>query len=125
MYSYLLLVCGLITNIFPPIGRQYSKIINFPMLGKQEIISEVLSKNMVGITLNGVINLNGTAKYYNNEMQDLIVLSYNLRKTLKMLQVEFDKPQYDNEKDSVLFRLKIRPIFYSKNIVLDRINECK
>jgi hypothetical protein len=120
-----LLAIGIISNIIPPVGRQYSKIITIPVLGKQQIFSEVLSKNTVGIHLKGIVNQNGTAKYLKNEMQELIVLSYNLRKTLKMLGVDFNKPEYDIESDRVIFRLKIKPVFYSKTIVLDRVHDCK
>lgn len=124
MFTNLLLVCGLVTNIFPPVGRQYGKTITIPVLGKQEILSEVLSKNTVGIYLKGIVNKNGTAKYLKNENRELVVLSYNLRKTLNTLQVDFDLPEYDNKRDRVIFRLKIRPLFYNKNIVLDRVYDC-
>ena len=56
MLTNLLLACGLITNIFPPVGRQYGKTITIPVLGKQEILSEVLSKNTVGIYLKGIVS---------------------------------------------------------------------
>ena len=124
MLTNLLLMCGLITNIFPPVGRQYGKIITIPVLGKQEIFSEVLSKNTVGIYLKGIVNQNGTAKYFNNDDRELIVLSYNLRRILKTLKVDFNLPKYNKNRDCVIFRLKIRPLFYNKNIVLDRVYDC-
>lgn len=124
MLINLFLIYALITNNLPPIGRQYTNTISIPVLGKQEIISEVISKNTVAINLKGLVNKNGTAKYLKNDDKELIVLSYNLRKTLKILRVEFGRPEYDNERDKVIFRLKIKPIFYSKNIVLDRMISC-
>ena len=124
MLTNLILVCGLITNIFPPVGRQYGKTITIPVLGNQEIISEVLSKNTVGIYLKGLVNQNGTAKYLQNDDRELVVLSYNLRRTLKTLKVDFNLPEYDEKNDRVIFRLKIRPLFYNKNIVLDRVYDC-
>lgn len=124
MLTNLLLICGLISNRFPPVGRQYAKTITIPLLGKQEIVSEVLSKNSVGVYLNGIVNLNGTAKYFKNDDRELITLSYNLRKTLQTLQVDFNLPEYDSKRDKVVFCLKIRPIFYNKNIVLDRVYNC-
>ena len=125
MFINFLLATGLISNIIPPVGRQYSKIITIPVLGKQQIFSEVLSKNTVGIHLKGIINQNGTAKYLNNHGKELIVLSYNLRKRIKMLGVDFNIPEYDIKRDRVIFCLKIKPLFYSKNIVLNRVNDCK
>ena len=125
MFINFLLATGLISNIIPPVGRQYSKIITIPVLGKQQIFSEVLSKNTVGIHLKGIVNQNGTAKYLNNHGKELIVLSYNLRKRIKMLGVDFNIPEYDIKRDRVIFRLKIKPLFYSKNIVLDRVHDCK
>lgn len=125
MFINFLLATGLISNIIPPVGRQYSKIITIPVLGKQQIFSEVLSKNTVGIHLKGIINQNGTAKYLNNHGKELIVLSYNLRKRIKMLGVDFNIPEYDIKRDRVIFRLKIKPLFYSKNIVLNRVYDCK
>ena len=124
MLTNLLLMCGLITNIFPPVGRQYGKIITIPVLGKQEILSRVISKNTVGIYLKGIVNENGTAKYFNNDDRELIVLSYNLRRILKRLKVDFNLPEYNKNRDCVIFRLKIRPLFYNKNIVLDRVYDC-
>lgn len=123
MLTNLLLICGLITNIFPPVGRQYGKTLTIPVLGNQEIISEVISKNSVGIYLKGIVNQNGTAKYFNNDDKEFIVLSYNLRKTLKKLQVDFYMPEYNSKRDCVIFRLKIRPLFYNKNIILERIQD--
>ncbi len=124
MYISLILITGLISNIFPPVGRQYGKTISIPMLGNQEIHSRVITKNSVDISLKGVVNLNGTAKYLKSEDRELIVLSYNLRKTLRTLQVDFERPEYDSKRDRVIFRLKIRPLFYSKNIILERASTC-
>jgi len=124
MFTNLLLISGLITNIFPPVGRQYGKTITIPVLGKQEIFSEILSKNTVGVYLKGIVNQNGTAKYFKNDDRELVVLSYNLRRTLKTFNIDFNLPEYDSKRDRVIFRLKIRPIFYNKKIVLDRIYEC-
>lgn len=124
MLTNLLLISGLITNIFPPVGRQYGKTITIPVLGKQEIFSEILSKNTVGVYLKGIVNQNGTAKYLNNDEREMVVLSYNLRKTMKMLGVDFNMPEYDIKRDRVIFHLKIKPLFYSKNIVLDRVQDC-
>ena len=124
MYISLILITGLISNIFPPVDREYGKTISIPMLGNQEIHSRVMTKNSVGIRLKGVVNLNGTAKYLKSEDRELIVLSYNLRNTLRILQVDFGRPEYDSERDMVIFRLKIRPLFYSKNIILERVTTC-
>jgi len=124
MYISLILITGLISNIFPPVGREYGKTISIPMLGNQEIHSRVMTKNSVGISLKGIVNLNGTAKYLKSEDQELIVLSYNLRKTLRTLQVDFGRPEYDSKRDRVIFCLKIKPLFYSKNIILERDTTC-
>lgn len=124
MYTILVLITGLISNIFPPVGREYGKTISIPMLGNQEIHSKVITKNSVGISLKGVVNLNGTAKYFKNEDREVIVLSYNLRKTLRTLQVDFGRPEYDSKRDRVIFCLKIKPLFYSKNIILERDTTC-
>lgn len=124
MFINFLLLFGLVSNIIPPVGRQYSKTITIPVLGRQEIVSRVLSKNTVGIHLKGIVNQNGTAKYLNNDEREMVVLSYNLRKTMKMLGVDFNMPEYDIKRDRVIFHLKIKPLFYSKNIVLDRVQDC-
>jgi len=124
MYISLILITGLISNIFPPVGREYGKTISIPMLGNQEIHSRVITKNSVGISLKGIVNLNGTAKYLKSEDRELIVLSYNLRKTVRTLQVDFGRPEYDSKSDRVIFRLKIKPLFYSKNIILERDTTC-
>lgn len=124
MYIILVLVSSLISNVFPPVGREYGKTISIPILGNQEIHSRVMTKNSVGIRLKGIVNLNGTAKYLKSEDRELIVLSYNLRKTLRTLQVDFGRPEYDSKRDRVIFRLKIRPLFYSKNIILERASTC-
>ena len=124
MYIILVLVSSLISNVFPPVGREYGKTISIPILGNQEIHSRVMTKNSVGIRLKGIVNLNGTAKYLKSEDRELIVLSYNLRKTLRTLQVDFGRPEYDSKRDRVIFCLKIRPLFYSKNIILERETTC-
>ena len=124
MYIILVLVSSLISNVFPPVGREYGKTISIPILGNQEIHSRVMTKNSVGIRLKGIVNLNGTAKYLKSEDRELIVLSYNLRKTLRTLQVDFGRPEYDSKRDRVIFRLKIRPLFYSKNNILERETTC-
>ena len=124
MYGFLLLALGLNTKIFPPVGRQYGKIISIPVFGTQKIYSKIVSANTVDIYLKGIINLNGTAKYFNNDDREIVVLSYNLRRTLNTFNIDFNLPEYDSLRDRVTFRLKIRPIFYNKKIVLDRVYEC-
>ena len=124
MYTILVVITGLISNIFPPVGREYGKTISIPMLGNQEIHSRVITKNSVDISLKGLVNLNGTAKYLKSEDREVIVLSYNLRKALKTLQVDFGRPEYDSKRDRVIFCLKIKPLFYSKNIILERDTTC-
>ena len=49
MYIILVLVSSLISNVFPPVGREYGKTISIPILGNQEIHSRVMTKNSVGI----------------------------------------------------------------------------
>jgi len=121
--NFLLLLFSLINKnlCFPLIGETYSTNVNVPLFGKQTIKTRMINKNMAFIKLEGMINENGTARYLHNDNKEIIYLSSNLRKIMKKFKSEFSFPSYDIENDRIIFNLKVKPIFFNKKIILEKI----
>ena len=107
--------------ITPQIGITYSKQINIPILGKQNIEIEYADKNIALIRLDGTINICGTSKisydYLNNK--EIFELSDNLIKIMDRYKCKLEYPSYDKKKDVISFRLYIAKIF-NKYLILKR-----
>ena len=123
MINFLVVIFSLINrNIcFPLIGETYSTTVYVPLIGKQTIETRMINKNMAFIKLEGMINENGTARYLHNDNKEIIYLSWNLRKIMKKFKSEFSFPCYDIENDRIIFNLKVKPIFFNKKIILEKI----
>ena len=89
--------------ITPQIGITYSKQINIPILGKQNIEIEYADKNIALIRLDGTINICGTSKvsydYVNNK--EIFELSDNLIKIMDRYKCKLEIPSYDKKKDII------------------------
>lgn len=106
------------TIILPDIGNMYSKTILFPLIGKQTIYTKIINENKAEIKLSGIINKCGYVEYIDNyEMK----LSCELNKLFNLLQTEYSNPEYNLEKDKIIFKLKIKPLRFNKKIILNRI----
>ena len=108
--------------IMPNSGSMYKKTIQFPLLGNQNIETKFLQDNLIRISLSGILEDVGNAKY--NLVNDIldVELCENLKKLIKNKKTEFKLINYDDEKDVVNIYLHIKPLFYKKNIELERIN---
>lgn len=106
----------------PNCGNIYKKTIQFPLLGNQNIETKFLQDNLIKISLSGIIENTGNVKY--NLVDDIldVELCENLKKLMINKKTEFKLINYDNEKDVVNINLHIKPLFYKKNIELERIN---
>ncbi len=107
--------------VTPPIGITYSKQINIPLLGKQNIEIEYIRKNVALIRLDGRINICGTSKlsYDNINNKELFELSDNLIKVMDQYKCKIEYPYYDKDKDVISFRLYIAKIF-NKFLILKK-----
>ena len=108
--------------VLPNYGSIYTNTLQFPLLGKQNIEAEFSEYNQIYIRLNGLIDENGTAKYKIVDHRLCITLSENLKQLIDKRKTEFNLINYDNFKDIVYIQLYIKPLFYKKNIGLERIN---
>ena len=115
-------VLTLITLVLPPPGSVYQKKINIPIIGSQVIETKVITNNFAYITLSGLINEKGTAKYINSRNKHYIRFSYNLRKIIKKYNTEFTFPYYDDELDEIFFNLNVKLINFNTKIKMKRIN---
>lgn len=111
-----------ISLILPNYGSIYKKTLQFPLLGNQNIETEFLKNNEISIRLQGLIDENGTAKYFicNDDIE--IELSSNLKRLIDKRKTDFELINYDSIKDMVNIRLHIKPLFFNKRISLERIN---
>ena len=108
--------------VLPNYGSIYTNTLQFPLLGKQNIEAEFSEYNQIYIRLNGVIDENGTEKYKIVDDRLCITLIENLKQLIDKRKTEFNLINYDNFKDIVYIQLHIKPLFYKKNIGLERIN---
>ena len=112
---------SLVTNIPKP-GNIYQKKLNIPIIGKQIIQAEIVTNNYAFITLEGLINEKGTAKYINSNRKNFIKFSYNLRKIIKKYKTDLKFPYYDIENDEILFNLNVNVINYREKIIMKKVN---
>lgn len=108
--------------VLPNYGSIYANTLSFPLLGKQNIEAEFSEYNQIYIRLNGLIDENGTAKYKIVDNKLCVSLSENLKQLIDKRKTEFNLINYDDCKDIVYIQLHIKPLFYKKNIGLERIN---
>ena len=123
MINFLIVLFSFINKnvCFPLIGETYSTTVIVPLIGKQTIETRMINKNMAFIKLEGMINENGTARYLHNDNKEIVYLSWNLRKIMKKFKSEFSFPSYDIENDRIIFNLKVKPIFFNKKIILEKM----
>ena len=108
--------------IMPNCGNIYKKTIQFPLLGNQNIETKFLQDNLIKISLSGLLDDKGSAKYNLVDDKLDVELCENLKILMKNKKTEFKLINYDDEKDVVNIYLHIKPLFYKKNIELERIN---
>ena len=108
--------------IMPNSGSMYKKTIHFPLLGNQNIETKFLQDNLIKISLSGLLDDKGSAKYNLVDDKLDVELCENLKILMKNKKTEFKLINYDDEKDVVNIYLHIKPLFYKKNIELERIN---
>ena len=108
--------------IMPNSGSMYKKTIQFPLLGNQNIETKFLQDNLIKISLSGLLDDEGIAKYNLVDDKLDVELCENLKILMKNKKTEFKLINYDDEKDVVNIYLHIKPLFYKKNIELERIN---
>ena len=109
--------------ILPKIGNVYKTTIQFPLLGNQDIETKFLQDNLIKISLSGLLDDKGSAKYSLIDNTLNIELCENLKILMKNKKTEFKLVNYDDNKDVVNIYLHIKPLFYKKNIELERINK--
>ena len=122
MFFYLFLLFFSFVNslILPSYGSIYSKTLQFPLLGKQNIQTEFSSDNIININLSGIVKANGSAKYIIQNTDIDIELSDNLNKLVKKKKTDFKLLKYDSNEDAVYIELHIKPIFFKKVVILER-----
>ena len=60
-----LCISNVYSIILPLPGSIYSKRINFPLIGYQLIQTEIITDNLIYLTLEGLVNECGTIRYIN------------------------------------------------------------
>ena len=120
--QFILLLLSTTNIILPTVGNIYKKTIQFPLLGNQNIETKFMQNNMIIIKLSGLLDNKGSAKYSLIDNTLNIDLSDNLKILMKNKKTKFKLINYDDEKDIVNIYLHIKPLFYKKNIELERIN---
>ena len=122
MLIFLLLLNCVYSLVIPASGNIYKKTLFIPFLGEQIIETEFSNNNLFYIRLNGLVVENGTAKFHIEDENINIILGNNLKTLMKKRRSEFTFTKYDYCEDKLYVRIYIRPIFFKKNIVLERIN---
>ena len=123
-----LFFCYLITianALIPPIGNIYCTKISIPLIGSQYVESKIVSKRRVEILLEGKINQKGEAIIRKNKKDDEFLLNKELADYLNDKKIEFKLLNYDELKDEVNFKINIKPIFFTKKVTLQNIENLK
>lgn len=122
MFFYLFFIIFSFVNslILPSYGSIFSKTLQFPLLGKQNIQTEFCRDNIININLAGLVKANGTAKYIIQNTDIDIELSDTLNNLVKKKKTDFKLLKYDSNEDAVYIQLHIKPLFFKKVVILER-----
>ena len=112
----------LISLVLPSPGCVYVKKINLPLIGYQNIETEIITDNVAFVKLDGIINKNGTVRYLYRNDKHYIRFSNSLKEIIKAYNIELNKPYYDEEHDEIIFDLIVNIIKYKTNIIMMRSN---
>lgn len=108
--------------LLPYPGSIYEKNINFPLIGKQYVETEIITNNYANIKLKGLINNEGYIKYISNNDKYIFKVSHSLRKLIKKYNIEIINLYYNSENDSIDINVNIKYIRYKSFIQLERLN---
>ena len=122
MFFYLFFIIFSFVNslILPSYGSIFSKTLQFPLIGKQNIQTEFCNDNIININLSGIVKANGTAKYIIQNTDIDIELSDTLNNLVKKKKTDFKLLKYDSIEDAVYIQLYIKPLFFKKVVILER-----
>jgi len=105
----------------PVVGSKYCGKVRFPLLGSQDVTLKILSRMEANINLQGFINYNDNIKYYIDKKGKFeFLLSKELEQKLNKVYCKITNARYDN--DVATITIKIKPLQYSKDVKLYRIN---
>jgi hypothetical protein len=120
-FIFLLFLVPVLSFRSPPINKVYNKKLYIPLVGTQFIETKMITKNKAKIKLEGIINRNGLAYYYNKNNKVNIKLSRELSLLMDEIKCTFSEPNYNYDKDEISFNLYIKPIYFNKKIILTKI----
>ena len=120
MLFFIFIITTLQSLLLPQIGSIYSKTITIPLIGKQYIETEMISKNRAKVIFKGLLNEEGQAVYIIKNNKTNIKLNNYLDNLLKSIKCQFSDINYNKNKDEIEFNLFIKPILYKKKIILEK-----
>jgi hypothetical protein len=107
----------------PSPGNTYLSSFNVPIVGSQSVQMDILNKSYVKITLNGFIKSCGLVEFTGIDEKGAIsfIVHDPLLSITKKYRCSITSPKFDEDNDSVHINLGIRPLFWSKQLDLERI----
>lgn len=106
-----------------PTGKTYVNSFNIPFIGKQSVKMDVLNNSHAQITLDGIIKSSGFVKFKINDESKKIEFKIEdpLLSLMKRYRCSVTDPIFDEKNDQATITLKIKPLFFSKNLCLKYI----
>jgi hypothetical protein len=121
-----LLVVGLVMPMmahYPVPGSEYHTDFYIPMLGRQHIEFRISSRSDAELHLHGPVVRRDSVQYRIAENGEVaFVLGDSLHAFMNKYRSEIAHARYDGTADIAVLLLKIRPIRFTKEIILRRKN---
>lgn len=108
-------------SILPEPGQIYYKNINIPLIGNQQVETEIITKNYANIKLIGLINQDGYIQYLYDKNKYVFKISHNLKELIKKYNIQIEQLYYNIENDTIDINVNIKLINYKSLVQLDRI----
>lgn len=104
----------------PPVGSKYEGCVKLPMVGTQDICLHILSNEIATIHLKGFVTMEDQIQYSIIDDRFEFVLGEQLQRKMNRLRSEIRHAHYDKLRDVAAITLHIKPLFYSRKVLLKR-----
>jgi hypothetical protein len=107
----------------PPINNIYVSSLKIPLLGKQDIYIERITKDTASLKIEGIVNTNGLIYYHKMNNNDYnYTFDENINNVMNKYKVSMSNINYDNNKDISEVSIKIKLLNLKRKLIFENIN---
>ena len=119
------LLCMLVTTVCalraPPIGAQYYKTLQLPMIGHQSVAIYIASRERASFEMDGLVTHREFLEYAIDPATDEFIFQLSDAISLQKYHCKIQRAWYDEARDEACITLCIDRIQFQKNIRMPRV----